>query len=235
MKATLLFLFFICSHKTFSQTEISVKIHLLYREGNEKNHLQKNTEGLIEIFPDVVKNITVNETDVVFFYINNEMMEHIEISKNILNRKELFLTLSYGTLLEELKIDNTSLTKSLGLGSGIIYTKEERAARFDNQMVYNDPKYTGKSVVTLDGFVNKLSGRAKINKKALEMDVELTKMQRFLSVYTPDFLYEHYQLPKDQAVYFAMRMVAFIEVYTNLVALDFKEKVKEEIIKFMNN
>lgn len=235
MKPILLFLFLICSELSFSQTEISIKVHLLYQEGNEKIHIKKNTGDLIEIFPDVIRNLTVEEKDVVFFYINNEMMEHIEISKNILNRKELFLTLSYGTILEELKIDNTSLTKSLGLGSGISYTKQERAVRFDNQVVYSDPKYTGKSVAMLDGFVNKLSGRAKINKKALEMDVELTKIERFLSVYTPDFLLESYQLPKEQAVYFAMKMVTFINTYTNLESLDFKEKVKAEVLKFKNN
>jgi len=229
MKVFILFLFFSCSISSYTQTKISVKLHLIHRDGSEQIHIKKNFEDFLEIFADVATTISVKEEDVLFFYINDELVEHIEISKNIIDRKQLYLTLSYGTILEEIKIDKTSLTKSLGLGSGISYTKQERAVRFDNQLFNNE------GLLVIDGLINKISGRAKINNKALAMDVEFKAMQRFLSVYTPDFLYENYKLPKEQAPYFALNMVRFINTYTNLQSLDFKEIVKQEILKFTTN
>ena len=73
MKVFILFLFFSCSISSYTQTKISVKLHLIHRDGSEQIHIKKNFEDFLEIFADVATTISVKEEDVLFFYINDEL------------------------------------------------------------------------------------------------------------------------------------------------------------------
>lgn len=229
MKTILLFLFSMKSVFCFSQTDISIKVTILNYERTDLIHVQKNKEPKVLIKHNISFQMNVEEKDVVLFFINNENAETIAISKNIIENKSFGVVLSNSTVLDELKIDRTNLNNKLGFGNVQRYTRAERAVKRDNQLSYKDP-YSDIRGLKLDGLVNKISGRAKINRKALVLDTELTKMERFLSVYTPDYLFDTYKLPKDKAVYFALYMTKFIDKYTNLESLYFKEKVKEELL-----
>ena len=208
---------------------------MLYnKDGNEILHIQRNNETKLFIKQNTYTALIVSLNDKVTFYVNNEKIEEIEISKNILERRSLSIVLNNSKILDEIVIDKNNLTTSFGLGSGISYTKQERAVRFDNQVLYRDP-LTGKYHFMIDGLINKLSGRAKINKKALGLDIEITKIQRFLNVYSDEYLYLNYDLPKDQALYFAIAMVPYIEKYTDLLSLDFQSLIDQQMKVFKKN
>src|SRR5690554_8038811 len=69
--------------------------------------------------------------------INNELIEHIEISQNIIDRKSLNLVITGSEVLDELEIEYTDLNAMLGM-KGERYTRAERAVMKDNQLTDSD-------------------------------------------------------------------------------------------------
>ena len=141
----------------------------------------------------------------------------------------LNVLLTETTVLDELEIEHTNLNTKLGFVNNKKYTKAERAVKRDNEL---SDAHTIAAHIKLDGLVNKLSGRAKMNKKILSVEREIQTMERFLEVFTPDFLYENYKLPKDKAPYFALHMIDFISETTNLNSDSFRMLMEEQLFNF---
>lgn len=214
-----------------AQTPVTVKARLYKSVDNAVISIKHNNEPVAAIGQNVYKTMQLNANDRLSFYINDVLVETIEVSEKVIERKSLNVLLTDSTVLDELEIEYTNLNNRLGLGNAPEYTKTERAVKRDRQITYND-KSSATGNIKLDGFVNKLSGRAKTNKKALSVENEIHVMERFLKVYSADFLYENYKLPKAKAPYFALHMMDFINNGTNLESDGFRMLMEEQLLNF---
>lgn len=231
MKKLLLFLFLFCSGFLMAQTQVALKARLYKPATDSKISVKHNNNQIVELGQNVYKTLTLNVNDQLSFYVNGSLVETIDISQKIIDRKSLNVLLTDSTVLDEIEIEYTNMNSKLGLGNSKEYTKAERAVKKDNQITYND-KSSATGNIKLDGFVNKLTGKAKTNKKALSVEREIQTMERFLKVYSPDFLYENYKLPKEKAPYFALHMMDYINEGTNLESDGFRMLVEEQLLNF---
>ena len=230
MKNLVLIISCLISFLTFSQTQVGVKVRLYKDDKNATITVQKNNEAAVKVLQNVSKNFDLNVNDVLSFYINNNIVETLEVSPKIVERKSLSVLITESTVLDEIEIEYTNLNNKLGL-EGTKYTKAERAVKKDKQITYND-KYSATGNIKLDGLVNKLSGRAKTNKKALSVENEINTMERFLKVYSADYLYENYKLPKEKAPYFALKMIDYIQKDTKIESDSFRMLMEEQLLNF---
>lgn len=230
MKTLFIFFISLISFIATSQTNIVLKARLYQGINSVEIAVQKNKEEPKRIVSNNLETVSVSLNDILSFYVNNSLVESIEISQKIIDRRSLSVLITETTVLDELEIEYTNLNNKLGFG-GKSYTKAERAVKIDNQLSYKDP-YSAVGNIKLDGLVNKLSGRGKVNKKALSVEKEVLAMERFLSVYTPEFLYENYKLLKDKAPYFALRMIDFMDSTTNINSPYFVEVMEEQLLNF---
>lgn len=230
MKALFLFLFGFWSFLLTAQTQIAVKVRLYKNMPQAKIAIQQNNNPVIMLEQNIPKDLLLKTDDHLSFFVNENLIETIEISPKIIERKSLSVLLTESTVLDEVEIEYTNLNNKLGLGSEK-YTRAEREVKRDNQLTYNDP-YSSVRGLKLDGLVNKLSGRAKSNKKALSLEREVQAMERFLSVYSADYLYENYKLPKEKASYFALRMMDFMTPETDLKSDNFRMLMEEQLLNF---
>lgn len=228
MKTFFLFVFILFSGLLWAQNPVVLKVRLYQPDKESQISFQKNEEAVIKIGQNEYKSIDVKLNDVLSFFVNNELIEHIEISQNIIDRKSLNLVITGSEVLDELEIEYTDLNTRLGM-SGESYTRAERAVMKDNQLT--DPEAITANV-KLDGLINKITGRAKLNNKVLEMEKELVSAIRFLEVYPEDYLFENYNLPKDKAPYFALQMVPFIDANTKIDSPEFKELMEQQLLHF---
>ncbi len=228
MKTFFLFVFILFSGLLWAQNPVVLKVRLYQPDKESQISFQKNEEAVIKIGQNEYRNIDVKLNDVLSFFVNNELIEHIEISQNIIDRKSLNLVITGSEVLDELEIEYTDLNAMLGM-KGERYTRAERAVMKDNQLTDSDAIEAN---VKLDGLINKITGRAKLNKKVLEMEKELVSAIRFLEVYPEDYLFENYKLPKDKAPYFALQMVPFINANTKIDSPEFKELMEQQLLHF---
>lgn len=228
MKTFFLFAFILFSGLLWAQNPVVLKVRLHQSDKESQISFQKNEEAVIKIGQNEYRNIDVKLNDVLSFFVNNELIEHIEISQNIIDRKSLNLVITGSEVLDELEIEYTDLNAMLGM-KGERYTRAERAVMKDNQLTDSDAIEAN---VKLDGLINKITGRAKLNKKVLEMEKELVSAIRFLEVYPEDYLFENYRLPKDKAPYFALQMVPFINANTKIDSPEFKELMEQQLLHF---
>ncbi len=231
MKKFILMMFLFCSGFLMAQTPVAVKVRLYKPTENFTISVKLNDNPVVELGQNVFKTMELKVNDQLSFYINENLIETIEVSQKVIDRKSLNVLLTDSTVLDELEIEHTNMNNKLGLGASPQYTKTERAVKRDNQITYKD-NYSATGNVKLDGFVNKLSGRAKTNKKVLSVEREIQVMERFLKVYSPDFLYENYKLPKTKAPYFALHMMDFINSGTQLESDGFRMLMEEQLLNF---
>lgn len=230
MKNLVLIISCLISFLSFSQTQVGVKVRMYKEDKNATITVQKNNEAAVKVLQNVSKNFDLNVNDVLSFYINNNIVETLEVSPKIVERKTLSVLITESTILDEIEIEYTNLNNKLGL-EGTKYTKAERAVKKDKQITYND-KYSATGNIKLDGLVNKLSGKAKTNKKALSVENEINTMERFLKVYSADYLYENYKLPKEKAPYFALKMIDYIQKDTKIESDSFRMLMEEQLLNF---
>ncbi len=231
MKKFVLFLFLFCSGFIMAQTPVVVKARLYKPSVDLKIAVKHNNEPILELGQNVYKTFPLNVNDKLSFYINGTLVETIDVSQKVIDRKSLNVLLTDSTVLDELEIEYTNMNNKLGLESTKQYSKAERAVKKDNQITYKD-NYSATGNIKLDGFVNKLTGRAKTNKKALSVEREIQVMERFLKVYSADFLYDNYKLPKNKAPYFALHMMDFINSNTQLESDGFRMLMEEQLLNF---
>ncbi len=231
MKNFILLLFLFCSGFLMAQTSVALKARLYKPTDGSKISIQHNNSPIVELGQNVFKTIPLNVNDRLTFYVNGSIVETIEISQKVIDRKSLNVLLTDSTVLDEVEIEYTNMNSKLGLGTSPELTQAERAVKRDNQITYND-KSSATGNIKLDGFVNKLTGKAKTNKKALSVEREIQVMERFLKVYSADFLYENYKLPKVKAPYFALHMMDFINDGTKIDSDGFRMLVEEQLLNF---
>lgn len=230
MKILFILLFGFASFIGFSQTQITLKARLYKPEAKDIISIQKNNEPIVKMGQNVYEHLDLKENDKLTFFVNDNLIETIDISHKVIERKSLSVLLTESTVLDEVEIEYTNLNNKLGL-KGEQYTRAERAVKTDNQLYYKDD-YSPVGGLKLDGLVNKLTGRAKTNRKALSIENEIKAMERFLSTYSPEFLYEHYKLPKDKAPYFALHMMQFMNGGTNIESSSFRMLMEEQLLNF---
>lgn len=228
MKTFILFAFILFPVFMWAQNPVVLKVRLHQPDKESQISFQKNEAAAIIIGQNEYRNIDVKLNDKLFFFVNNELIEAIEISQNIIDRKSLNLVITGSEILDELEIEYTDLNAKLGM-NGESYTRTERAVMRDNQLT--DPKAVTTNV-KIDGLINKITGRAKLNKKALEMEKELQAAIRFLEVYPEDYLFENYKLPKEKAPYFALQMIDFMNEHTDLKSDEFRMLMEEQLLNF---
>lgn len=231
MKYRILFFLFFISGLMFGQNPVVLKIRLLQAEEGVQVHYQINQEDLVFIWQNVQKEIEVHLEDKLTIYVDNELVETIEISQNIIDRKRLNLIVTANEVLDELEIEYRNLNTDLGFEVNKT-TRTERAVIKDNKLF--DSESVSANVI-LDGLINKISGQAKLNNKALALEQEYQKCMRFLEVYSGDYLYENYKLPQNLAPFFALKMVEFINEDTKIDSPDFKELMEQQILYFKDN
>lgn len=231
MKKFLLVICLFCSVFAMAQTPVAIKARLYKQIGNYSISIKHNNNPVVNFGENVYQTISLNLNDKLSFYVNENLIETIDVSQKVIDRKSLNVLLTDSTVLDELEIEYTNLNNKLGLGNSKTYTKTERAVKKDNQITYND-KSSATGNIKLDGLVNKLSSRAKTNKKALSVEKEIEVMERFLKVYSADFLYENYKLPKVKAPYFALHMMDFINDGTKIESDGFRMLVEEQLLNF---
>lgn len=231
MKKFLLTLFLFCSGFLMAQTPVVLKARLYKPTDGSKISIQHNNNSIVELGQNVFKTIPLNVNDKLTFYVNGSIVETIDISQKVIDRKSLNVLLTDSTVLDELEIEYTNMNSKLGLRTAPELTKAGRAVKKDNQITYKD-NYSATGNIKLDGFVNKLTGRAKTNKKALSVEREIQVMERFLKVYSADFLYDNYKLPKAKAPYFALHMMDFIDDGTKIESDGFRMLVEEQLLNF---
>ena len=224
-------MFLLCSGFLMAQTPVALKARVYNPSQGVQIAIKHNNDPVIELGQNVYKTIPLNVNDRLSFYVNGTIVETIEVSQKVIDRKSLNVLLTDSTVLDELEIEYTNMNNKLGLGSSPELTKAERAVKKDNQITYND-KSSATGNIKLDGFVNKLSGKAKTNRKALSVEREINVMERFLKVYSADFLYENYKLPKVKAPYFALHMMDFINEGTRLESDGFRMLMEEQLLNF---
>ncbi|MBA5791263.1 hypothetical protein H1R17_14145 [Flavobacterium sp. xlx-214] len=230
MRNLVLFICLFCSFIGFSQSPVAVKVRLYKSDAKAVLSVQKNNDRSEKIEQNVFKNFDLKTNDVLSFYINNNLVETLEVSSKVIERKSLSVLITESTVLDEVEIEYTNLNNKLGL-DGTKYTKAERAVKKDKQITYDD-KYSATGNIKLDGLVNKLSGRAKTNKKVLSVENEINAMERFLSVYSADYLYKNYKLPKEKAPYFALKMIDYIQKDTKIDSDSFRMLMEEQLLNF---
>ncbi|UUV21474.1 hypothetical protein [Paenimyroides aestuarii] len=231
MKKLILILFLFVSAVTFAQVPVKVKARLYKPTQKSTISIQLNNEPIVQMGENVYQTFQLKQSDRLTFYINKNLVETIEISQKIIDRQSLNILLTETTVLDEVEIEYTNMNNKLGLGTSKQLTKAERNVKIDRQITYND-KSSATGNIKMDGFVNKLTGRAKTNKKALSVEREIQSMERFLKVYSPDFLYENYSLPKNKAPYFALHMMDFMNESTRLDSDGFRMLVEEQLLNF---
>lgn len=214
-----------------AQTPVAVKARLYKPVEKDVISIQHNNQPIEKLGQNVYKTFQLKANDRLTFFINDNLVETIEVSQKTIDRKSLNILLTESTVLDEIEIEYTNLNNKLGLDSGQKYTKAERAVKKDNQITYKD-NYSATGNIKLDGLVNKLSGRSKANKKALSIEREIDAMNRFLDAYPADYLYENYKLPKEKAPYFALQMINFIDDQTNLKSDAFRMLMEEQLLNF---
>lgn len=229
MKNIILFLFLIGTMVVSAQSQVAVKVRLYKAEHTHVLGVQLNNEVVEKLGQNIYKNYDLKIGDRLTFYIDDELVESLHVTQNILDRKVLNVLLTETTVLDELEIEYTNLNARLGFGTNKKYTRAERAVKRDKEL--SDGK-TSAAHVKLDGLVNKLTGRAKLNKKVLSMEYEIQAMEHFLEVYSADFLYENYKLPKDKAPYFALHMIDFMNEHTDLNSDGFRMLMEEQLFNF---
>lgn len=231
MKKFILMMFLFCSGFLMAQTPVALKARVYNPSQGVQIAIKHNNDPVIELGQNVYKTIPMNLDDKLSFYVNGTIVETIEVSQKVIDRKSLNVLLTDSTVLDELEIEYTNMNNKLRLGTSPELTKAERAVKKDNQITYND-KSSATGNIKLDGFVNKLSGKAKTNRKALSVEREINVMERFLKVYSADFLYENYKLPKVKAPYFALHMMDFINEGTRLESDGFRMLMEEQLLNF---
>ena len=214
-----------------AQTSVAVKARLYKPVEKDVISVQINNQPIEKLGQNVYKTFQLKVNDRLTFFLNDNLVETIDISQKTIDRKSLNILLTESTVLDEIEIEYTNMNNKLGLDSGQKYTKAERAVKKDNQITYKD-NYSATGNIKLDGLVNKLSGKAKTNKKALSIEREIEAMERFLDVYSADYLYEKYKLPKEKAPYFALQMISFMDNQTNLKSDAFKMLMEEQLLNF---
>lgn len=214
----------------YGQQTIALKIRLLQAEDDAQLHYQINQGDLVFIWQNVQKNIEAQLDDKLTVYINDQLVETIEISQNIIDRKRLSLVVTASEVLDELEIEYTDLNAVLGFET-VKTTRTERTVMKDNQLF--KPEFV-KAHVVLDGLFNKLSGRAKENKKAMTLEQEYDRMMRFLTTYSDDYLFDNYNLPRDKAPFFALKMTNFLDENTKLESTAFIELMEQQLLEFLD-
>lgn len=114
MKYRILFFLFFISGLMFGQNPVVLKIRLLQAEEGVQVHYQINQEDLVFIWQNVQKEIEVHLEDKLTIYVDNELVETIEISQNIIDRKRLNLIVTANEVLDELEIEYRNLNTDLG-------------------------------------------------------------------------------------------------------------------------
>jgi len=165
MKKFILIMFLFCSGFLMAQTPVALKARVYNPSQGVQIAIKHNNDPVIELGQNVYKTIPLNVNDKLSFYVNGTIVETIEVSQKVIDRKSLNVLLTDSTVLDELEIEYTNMNNKLGLGTSPELTKAERAVKKDNQITYND-KSSATGNIKLDGFVNKLSGKAKTNKKS---------------------------------------------------------------------
>lgn len=214
----------------YGQQTIALKIRLLQAEEGAQLHYQINQGDLVFIWQNVHKNIEVQLEDRLTVYVDDQLVETIEISQNIIDRKRLSLVVTASEVLDELEIEYTDLNAVLGF-EAVKTTRTERAVMKDNQLFKPE---SVKAHVVLDGLFNKLRGRAKENKKAMTLEQEYDRMMRFLTVYSDDYLFDNYNLPRDKAPFFALKMTSFLDENTKLESTAFMELMEQQLLEFLD-
>lgn len=214
----------------YGQQTIALKIRLLQAEDDAQLHYQINQGDLVFIWQNVQKNIEAQLDDKLTVYVNDQLVETIEISQNIIDRKRLSLVVTASEVLDELEIEYTDLNAVLGFET-VKTTRTERTVMKDNQLFKPE---SVKAHVVLDGLFNKLSGRAKENKKAMTLEQEYDRMMRFLTTYSDDYLFDNYNLPRDKAPFFALKMINFLDENTKLESTAFIELMEQQLLEFLD-
>lgn len=230
MRAFFLMFFGLISLWGFSQTKVVLKARLYKPENAAVISVQLNNGAVMKMGQNVYKEMDLNVNDKLAFFVNDNLVETIDISQKVIDRKSLSVLLTESTVLDEVEIEYTNLNNKFGF-TGKKYTKAERDVKRDNELFSNN-KDSAVGGLKLDGLVNKLTGRAKVNRKALSIENEINAMERFLSVYPPEFLNEHYHLPKEKAPYFALHMMQFMNEQTKLDTDSFRMLMEEQLLNF---
>lgn len=166
-------------------------------EDGDQIHYQINRGDLVFIWQNVHKSLEVQLKDKLTVYVNDKLIEIVEISQNIIDRKRLSLVVTASEVLNELDIEFTDLNAVLGF-EVLKTTRIEWALMKDNQ--FSVPESI-KTHIVLDGLFNSLSIRSKENKKAMNLEQRYHKMMRFMRVYSVDSLFDSYKLPRNKALF----------------------------------
>ncbi len=228
MKTLYLFILGLFFNLTFAQNTVALKVQLYKTDNNAVVTFQRNNEAEEKINQNVFKNIDLKLHDKLSFYVNENLVETIDISQNIIDRRILNVLITESTVLDQIEIEYTDLNAKIGLGNES-YSRTERAVKKDKQITNTESLAAN---VTIDGLVNKVSGRSKMNKKVLFIDNEVQAMERFMKVYSRDYLYDNYKLPKEKASYFALHMTKFIDKNTQIDDPAFKELLEQQLLNF---
>src|SRR5690554_4113789 len=137
MKTFILFAFILFPVFMWAQNPVVLKVRLHQPDKESQISFQKNEAAAIIIGQNEYRNIDVKLNDKLSFFVNNELIEAIEISQNIIDRKSLNLVITGSEILDELEIEYTDINAMLGM-IGERYTREERAVMKVNQLTAYD-------------------------------------------------------------------------------------------------
>src|SRR5690606_19055711 len=111
-----------------------LKVRLYKAEHTHVLGVQLNNEEVEKLGQNIYKNYDLKIGDRLIFYIDDELVESLHVTQNILDRKVLNVLLTETTVLDELEIEYTNLNAKLGFGANEKYTRAERAVKRDKEL-----------------------------------------------------------------------------------------------------
>lgn len=157
------------------------------------------------------------------------------ISPSDVNKSLVFIPMEYAeNVLDEIVINRTVTTESLGLGGARKLTPAQRR-------LYRATS-SGGGIIPIDAIVNAISGRTKMLEKAAELEQEELFVKRLLSKFSFEFYTEKLNIPKQYYMAFgyflaqdSVIVTSFQTVDTTQLHLMYAEKAVEflEIVRVL--
>lgn len=198
MKIKLLFFFF-CVQSVFSQSVLSGKVvsdngnpdGILIANYSSKQSTTTSNGGLftIEAKPNDIIVVSSTQTEGLEIRLN---------SNSFLQNPLIIKVKSKINQLEEIEVRNIS-TKSLGIVDKNVkeYTPAQRKLRTAGKFKWFSPLLIPFGGMSVDGLINKISGRTSMLKKELQVENKERLLEKFDSMYEEAFFVETLKIPSE--------------------------------------
>jgi len=201
------------SCKSFSQELIQGKLLLEDFTTIKLSVYNKNSNETIDTDSRGIFQMKMSVNDTLVFFQNEIIFDEFIVPETVLSTKSLrYFLKKDGTTLNELVIDRGPV---FNFGT----KPKTKVEKLEHQNSIK--KVENNSIgITLDGVVNRITGRNKLIKKIISYEEEQNDFDAFKAVYSDDMLIKQFIIPKEQINIFRYFFIADPEFDRSHISLE---------------